>query len=269
MLCHLHDTFVIFKEPGHAGLFLEYLNERHQSIKFTMEEENDGKLAFLDLLVKRTENNIEIGIYRKPTFSGLGSSFFSFCPLKYKINAISTLLFRAYHLSSSFINFDIEVSFLKNFFVKNGYLKSTFENQVNKFLSNIYEPRRKNPTVEKEIMYIPLPFLGETTLKIESSLKKVLNNHFPQINFRLAHNNSFRIKSFFPFKDKLPETIRASIIYKFSCPNCQFGYIGSSTRSFKLRMDAHLGISSRTGLPLSNPEKSAIIDHTDNICKYR
>ena len=118
-------------------------------------------------------------------------------------------------------------------------------------------------------MYIPLPFLGETTLKIESSLKKVLNNHFPQINFRLAHNNSFRIKSFFPFKDKLPETIRASIIYKFSCPNCQFGYIGSSTRSFKLRMDAHLGISSRTGLPLSNPEKSAIRDHTDNICKCR
>lgn len=266
---YVDDTFVIFKEPAHSRLFLEYLNNQHQNIKFTMEEEVDGKLAFLDLMVRRNGDNIDIGIYRKPTFSGLGTSFFSFSPLKYKINTIKTLLFRAYNLTSSFITFDKEISFLRGFFVKNGFTKSVFDKQVNVFLNKIYEPKAKDPTVPKQIMYFSLPFLGETSKKIEKDLKRIFFSYFPHVEFRFAHNNNFRVRSFFPFKDKLPQSIRSSVIYKFSCPSCQLGYIGSSTRAFKIRIDSHLGCSSRTGLPLTRPEQSAVRLHTENICKCR
>ena len=39
----------------------------HQNIKFTMEEESNGELAFLDTLLKRNNGEISVLVYRKPT----------------------------------------------------------------------------------------------------------------------------------------------------------------------------------------------------------
>ena len=38
-----------------------------QNIKFTMEEESNGELAFLDTLLKRNNGKISVLVYRKPT----------------------------------------------------------------------------------------------------------------------------------------------------------------------------------------------------------
>ena len=92
----MDDTFLLFREKIHAALFLNYLNSQHTSIKFTAEFEQNDKLPFLDCLVKRNTTGFETSVFRKDTFSGLGISFFSFCVYKFKINAIKTLLFRAY-----------------------------------------------------------------------------------------------------------------------------------------------------------------------------
>ncbi|KAJ8953294.1 hypothetical protein NQ318_015876 [Aromia moschata] len=49
-------------------VFFEYLNTLHSNIKFTMETEKDGVLPFLDVLVRRTNNNkLAHGVYRKKT----------------------------------------------------------------------------------------------------------------------------------------------------------------------------------------------------------
>ena len=44
--------------------FFDYLSFRHPNIKFTFEKENDGKLAFLDILLSN-ENNFCISVFRK------------------------------------------------------------------------------------------------------------------------------------------------------------------------------------------------------------
>ena len=263
---YVDDTFTVFRDASHAPKFLRYINEQHSNMLFTMEGENESKLPFLDLMIERSQHNFSVGIYRKPTFSGLGTSFFSFCDYKFKINAIKTLLFRAFHLTSSYLAFDSEVTTLRKFFLSNGYTKHIFENQVFKFLNNFYQPSNQIPTANKEVMYISLPYLGETSNKIECALQKSFKNFLPHINFRFIHNNTFKIKSFFNFKDKLPLTIRASTVYEYKCPNCQLGYIGSSTRTLKERVDSHFGRSSRTGRPLNKPSPSAIREHAE-ICK--
>ena len=43
--------------------------------------------------------------------------FFNYCPLIYKINAIKTLLHRAYKLSSKYLNFAEELEYLRDFFL--------------------------------------------------------------------------------------------------------------------------------------------------------
>ena len=116
------------------------------------------------------------------------------------------------------------------------------------------------------IVHLSLPFLGDTSNKIERALKHTFKNFLPHIDFKFIHNNNFKIRSFFNFKDKLPLTIRASTVYEYKCPNCQLGYIGSSTRTLKERVDCHFGRSSRTERPLSKPAPSAIREHAE-ICK--
>ena len=39
----------------------------HQNFKFTMEEESNGELAFLETLMERNNGEISVLVYRKPT----------------------------------------------------------------------------------------------------------------------------------------------------------------------------------------------------------
>ena len=56
-------------------------------------------------------------IYRKPTFSGLGMSFFSYCTSRFKMNCVLTLMSRAYKVCTSYIILNNELCFLKVFFL--------------------------------------------------------------------------------------------------------------------------------------------------------
>jgi hypothetical protein len=135
---YVDDTFLLFKQQSHASLFLNFLNSRHSNIKFTMECEINSKLSFLDVLVSRENNRFDTSVFRKDSFTGLGTSFFSLTPHVFEINCIKTMLSRAYGIYSNYVNFHAEIVFLKSFFTLNGYSFSLFYSQVNKFLSKKY-----------------------------------------------------------------------------------------------------------------------------------
>ena len=48
---YVDDTFTMFNNKASANEFLQYLNSRHNSIKFTIEFECDNEIPFLDTLV--------------------------------------------------------------------------------------------------------------------------------------------------------------------------------------------------------------------------
>ena len=48
-LCYVNDTFACFSSCNKALLFFHCLNDLHPSLTFTMEEEKDNKLLFLDV----------------------------------------------------------------------------------------------------------------------------------------------------------------------------------------------------------------------------
>ena len=118
---YVDDTFVLFSDKSHVPLFLNYLNRQHNNINFTMETENDRSLSFLDVSVCRNADGFSTSVFRKPTFSGLGISFFSFCSKNFKSNSIMTLLHRAYNVCSSYSNLNNEFNFVTTFFKNNGF----------------------------------------------------------------------------------------------------------------------------------------------------
>ena len=118
---YVDDTFLIFNDESHVEHFLNYLNSKHDCIKFTSEKEENGILPFLDLKIVRKNSTLSTSIYRKPTFTGLLSRFDSFTPDKYKDNLIATLVHRGFKLCSSYLSFDTEVNFFKSLLKQNGY----------------------------------------------------------------------------------------------------------------------------------------------------
>ena len=65
---HVDDTFVTWTH-GDTALrkFHQHLNQQSSSIQFTMEEEKDDQLLFLDVLVSWAKEKLRTSVYRKPT----------------------------------------------------------------------------------------------------------------------------------------------------------------------------------------------------------
>ena len=61
-----NDVYSIFKRK-YLENSLHHINNLHQIIKFTMEEESIGELAFLDTLLKLDNGRIWVLVYSKPT----------------------------------------------------------------------------------------------------------------------------------------------------------------------------------------------------------
>ena len=225
-----------------------------------METEYENKLPFLDILINKSDKTYSI--YRKPKFSRLGTSFFSHCPLIFKVNAISTLLYRSYKLCSNYTLFHKEVLFLQKFFHDNGYPEWLFFKRVRMFLDQIYKPKAIFMEVPKLDFYCKLPYIGNNIKILNNELIHSLSKFYPQINFKFVFINNFKMSNLLPFKDKLTDPMRAGIIYSYNCPNCQVGYLGSSTRALKTRFSQHAGISDRTGRQVAVQQHSSIREHT-------
>ena len=65
-----------------TGFFRFFFNSRDMNINFTIENESNGSLAFLDVEISRLDGKFCTSVFRKKLFSGLGISFFSFCTFK-------------------------------------------------------------------------------------------------------------------------------------------------------------------------------------------
>ena len=114
-----------------ANEFFKFLNAQHPNIKLTFEKEKDGKLAFLDLLISKTDQDLCTSLYHKMTSIGLCINFVSFTP--YKIGLIKTLIHCTYEISSSWASFNEEISNLKHLLMKNMYPRYLIDKQVKRF----------------------------------------------------------------------------------------------------------------------------------------
>ena len=92
---YVDDVFCIIKRGGENSL-LSHLNSLRPSIKFTVEREEDGSLAFLDCNLHRAdENKISVSVYRKPTHTDKYLHYESHHPMHVKRGVVKSLYDRA------------------------------------------------------------------------------------------------------------------------------------------------------------------------------
>ncbi|XP_068692858.1 uncharacterized protein [Montipora foliosa] len=175
---YVDDTFTMFDSKDNANEFLSFLNGRHDSIKFTLEFEEDNKIPFLDILLKRCpENTFSTSVYRKKTFTGLYTKWDSFTPRKYKINLIRTLAYRCFRICSSPSLLQAAIKDLRKLLLQNGYPQGVITFNINDVL-NKNKNKSNNPvqgTVPQKDILIVLPYLGPHTI---CSVKTTFAAHY-------------------------------------------------------------------------------------------
>jgi hypothetical protein len=91
---YVDDVFATVKKDKTDDI-LQTINNTTKNIKFTKEEEHDNKLAFLDLLITRTDNGtLNTQVYRKKTHTDQILNYNSNHPTQHKISCIKTLFNR-------------------------------------------------------------------------------------------------------------------------------------------------------------------------------
>ena len=123
--------------------------------------------------------------------------------------------------------------------------------------------RLKSQTANKKEVYFSIPYLGSQSFHLRKRLNYILNQFYPQVKLRVIFKSSNTLGNFFKIKDKIPEDLRAGIIYKYKCDSCNATYVGKSVRHKIARVREHQGLSPRTGSRLVRPPFSAIRDHRE------
>ena len=78
-LRYVDDTLAAFDNEQDSLYFLNFLNNRHLNIKFTIEKQINHSIVFLDVFISGINNqNLTLQTYHKLTYTGLLLNFKSF-----------------------------------------------------------------------------------------------------------------------------------------------------------------------------------------------
>ena len=224
---------------------------------------------FLEVNVFRDASTFSTTVHRKVTFSGVYTHFGSFMPVTYKRGLVSTLLYRAYMINSTFFSLHTEIQNLKKIFSKNGYPSKFVDRCVSTFLNKLYEKKVTVDTVPKMDLMIVLPFLGTASWQIKNELIKTFKKNVPFCNLKIVFKSGKRLSSFFTFKDKLPKSLMSGVLYKYTCAKCNLSYVGCTKRFWETRLQEHTHVSGLTGKSLSGCQMFAPKQHARACCHVK
>ena len=139
-------------------------------IQSTKEVEKDRTLPFLDMKLKRVENRIQIGIYRKESHILKYSTYNSNRPRNELLGILKNILFRAYNLCDPGPDREEEIQTLKSAFIIWDYPPKDVEQTINNYQES--EGNEENKHVENRSESIVVPYIKGILEKLCRDLAK-------------------------------------------------------------------------------------------------
>ncbi|KER33068.1 hypothetical protein T265_00967 [Opisthorchis viverrini] len=200
------DTFVIIKR-SELQRVSQLLNNAFDDIKFTTGEENNGKLAFLDILIARLPNGqLQTEVFRKATHTDQVLSYHSNHPNCHKRSCIRTLFKRIETHCSTTESKIKEEKRLYKLFQKNGYPRNFIWRTLRK-------PNIINATGQTASKRVTLPYIKNTA----EMTARLLRQHNTMVAYKPA--NTLRRTLSRP-KGKLHPMAKNNVIYRIQCKDC-------------------------------------------------
>ena len=223
---------------------LDEINKLHPKLKFTMEMEEDGKLAFLDMEIVHHENVLSSTWYVKPTDTGLIMNYHALAPKLYKRSVVQSFVHRIYRCCSSWENVTTSLERAKLILMKNQYPPEFYEPIIGETVNKIQSQSQQT----------------EAAVQTETQLQSAgeVSKHCMLVQYRGALTDAFvrnlyeskvpiqpvvtlrKIRTFVSqLKVKIPDEISSRVVYQITCPSCGACYVGQTCRHTCTRLGEH------------------------------
>ena len=243
---YVDDTFTILDRAS-VDSFLQHLNDQQPSIRFTMETENDNKLAFLDTAVSREpDGRLTTSVYRKPTHTDQYLAYDSHHPQSVKRGIVKCLYERAKRLVTKPSVISKEKKHLSSVLVSNGYPFS--------FLQKLTKTKKPNTVAEPTT-----EFKSTAVLPYVKGLSEQLRRCLQQQGVRAVFKSETTLRSHLVRpKDAVDPTKLDGVVYRIPC-ECGKVYIGETGRPMQDRIKEH-----DRDIRFARTQTSAVSEHANN-----
>ena len=243
---YVDDTFTIL-DRGNVDDFLQHLNNQQPSIRFTMETENNNKLAFLDTAVSREpDGRLTTSVYRKPTHTDQYLAYDSHHPQSVKRGIVKCLYERAKRLVTKPSVISEEKKHLSSVLVSNGYPFS--------FLQKLTKTGGPNGSTKPAI-----EFKATAVLPYVKGVSEQLRRSLQQQGVRAVFKSETTLRSHLVRpKDAVNPAKQDGVVYRIPC-ECGKVYIGETGRPMQDRIKEH-----DRDIRFARTETSAVSEHAHN-----
>ena len=223
---YVDDCLVLLPRREKTSTTLDAINGLHPNIKFTMEEECDEKLPFLDMMLHRNGNNLKFSVYRKPTNRDDFIHYFSAHDARTKSGTVIGFYLRALRIcDAEFLN--DELDYIAKAFGNLCYPKNFLQGCLAKARAIRQRPKSKDK-VKEETLRVIGPSTKATKILNSTTGPKVdiIGTCGDRIGDMVLHR---------PRKTPNPN----SVVYSIPCVNCDRPYIGESHLGLDARLRGH------------------------------
>ena len=246
---YVDDIFVLVRDIGIVES-LKSIFEAESVLTFTYEQEKNGRMPFLDVLVERGKRGVlNTSVYVKGTNSGACINYRSIAPERYKVGVVKTMLHRAYLTCSTWSALDTELRRLQQLFAYHNFPQELVEREIKSFLQKRCEGGTRGSDQSADVS---LFFQGQMTNQYkqeEQNLHKIIDDHLAPTddNARIKlhiYYNSKKLSNLFIKNNPHKSETQSRVVYRYTCPDaerCQPSqtYIGHTTCSLRQRMTLH------------------------------
>lgn len=252
------DDLLLAIPEDMTSVTLTIFNNFDPHIKFTVEEETNNGVPFLNTRVVRCADNIiKLDWYQKPTSSGRYIHHKSNHSWATKTNLIKGMFKRINNICHPDFMKSAQERLL-NIFEDNGYPRIFLERFLRALPFDQTETRSPIQgavtTAQNELFkYVSLPLIPSLTNKLVNILRGI-------DNIKIAKYNPLTVRNIFTnVKDKIHIMSRSDVVYRIPCGNCNSVYIGQTSQCLKRRIAVH---KSDTRL---RPDRCALANHSSSL----
>lgn len=125
---------------------------------------------------------------------------------------------------------------------KNLFPLAVIDRVIKSFLNDFYEEGKslKDTRNKENLRFYKLPYIGKYSSLTQKKLNDIITRYCKKdVAIKLIFI-PFKIGSMFSMKDKISDSLKSSVVYKFNCASCDACYIGETSRHLSTRIKEHL-----------------------------
>lgn len=233
---YVDDVFAVVQKDE-VDETLRNLNKVHKNLKFTMEVEENGRIPFLDIMVKRNSGVLEFEIYRKPTSTQRFITNSSNHSTQHKMAAFRTMVHRMCSVPMRREDYNKELEYILETANKNGYTEGSIRRLIKKEITRsrrqqltTFFQRREDSSKKQRAA---ITYHKRTQKKLKKQLAKIGIEMIPT-------SKQFQLKNVLGTTKDKKEWGEKSGVYRIECSHCGKKYIGQTKRLVAKRFQEHV-----------------------------